>query len=260
MAIAGIPIVLVINYLGGWLFAALIGLTVIVAQLEMVRLLRAREARPALVLCLPASLVFALLPAFIAGDPAHAWVILTVALTATGAAYYLRPATYSLGPGGWMATIASSLYIGLFLGHIEALRHFERGAWWVFLVLIMTWAYDSGAYFAGSRWGSRPFMQHISSKKTWEGVIGGVVLAALAGLVGVAAVQLAPWQGLALGAATGIVAQTGDLVVSMIKRQAGVKDSGRIIPGHGGLLDRIDSLLFTGVLGYYAATLLGHAA
>ena len=103
-------------------------------------------------------------------------------------------------------------------------------------------------------------MHHVSPKKTLEGVIGGLITAGIAGLVCVPSLLLLPWQGLLLGILGGIVGQAGDLVESMIKRQSGVKDSGTIIPGHGGLLDRIDSLLFVGPLVYYAARVTGHAA
>src|SRR5207248_1903493 len=126
-------------------------------------------------------------------------------------------------------------------------------------VLLMTWAYDSGAYFAGSYLGMHPFMQHVSSKKTREGVAGGLGLAMISALVLVPTVHVVFWKALLLGLAAGIVCQIGDLVESMLKRHVGVKDSGTLIPGHGGLLDRIDGLLFTGALTYYAAALLGYA-
>jgi phosphatidate cytidylyltransferase len=103
-------------------------------------------------------------------------------------------------------------------------------------------------------------MAHVSPKKTLEGVCGGLVCSAAAGLIAVPAVNLLWWQALALGVAGGIAAQTGDLFESMLKRQTGVKDSGTLIPGHGGLLDRIDGLLFVAPLVYYVALLTGHAA
>jgi phosphatidate cytidylyltransferase len=144
------------------------------------------------------------------------------------------------------------------LGHISLLRQIPNGAWWVGVILLVTWAYDTGAYFSGRAFGHRPFMAHVSPSKTLEGVYGGLALACVAGLATVPSVGLRPWQGLALGFILGVVAQTGDLVESMIKRQVGVKDSGALFPGHGGVLDRIDSVLFSGVAAYYAAVFLGH--
>jgi phosphatidate cytidylyltransferase len=103
-------------------------------------------------------------------------------------------------------------------------------------------------------------MSHVSPSKTVEGVGGGLFLAGVAGLVAVPTLGLDPVVALVLGVITGAVAQTGDLIESKMKRQTGVKDTGTIIPGHGGLLDRIDSLLFTATLGYYAAVILGYAS
>jgi phosphatidate cytidylyltransferase len=152
------------------------------------------------------------------------------------------------------------LYVGLLLAHLGLLRSYRDGAWWVFAALLTTWLYDIGAYVTGRTVGKRPFMRHISPKKTVEGVAGGLALSTLAGLATVPTVGLRVWQALLLGLLAGVAAQIGDLVESMIKRQAGVKDSGAIFPGHGGVLDRIDSLLFSGALIAYLALLFGYAA
>lgn len=115
---------------------------------------------------------------------------------------------------------------------------------WVVLMIATVWAFDTGAYLVGRRFGRRPFMQHISPAKTQEGLLGGFLVAALAaGLLHVG-FGLAPIAGLAFGVVVGAAAQAGDLAESMLKRAAGAKDSGRLIPGHGGMLDRIDSILF----------------
>ncbi|MBV9281237.1 MAG: phosphatidate cytidylyltransferase, partial [Chloroflexi bacterium] len=156
-------------------------------------------------------------------------------------------------------TLVPVLYVGLLLGHLSLLRVYHHGARWVMLALLLTWAYDTGAFFAGSLWGRRRFMAHASPSKTVEGVLGGLLLSTLAGLLALPALGLLAWQALLLGLLAGVAAQAGDLVESMVKRQTGVKDSGAIMPGHGGLLDRIDSLLFTGALTLYAAMVLGYA-
>jgi phosphatidate cytidylyltransferase len=118
----------------------------------------------------------------------------------------------------------------------------ERG--WILLLVLGVWSYDTGAYLIGKRFGRAKFLTHISPSKTYAGLIGGlaastIVVTAMAVLLGEP-----PLIGLALGPLLGLAAQAGDLAESVLKRAAGAKDSGTIIPGHGGILDRVDSFLF----------------
>lgn len=258
-ALVGIPIVLGVNYLGGPVFAVLIGLVAAVAAAEFYLLCRAAGSRPALLLGVPAAAIIAGLPMAVLA-PQQVWVGILVLLAIATGVIYLTPQLFTRGMDGWLATLGGAMYTGVLLGHLGLLRALPDGAWWVFAALLMTWAYDTGAYVAGSQLGRRPFMQHVSSKKTVEGVMGGLVLAGIAGFVLVPTVGVAAPLALALGLLVGAVAQAGDLVESMFKRRAGVKDSGAIFPGHGGMLDRIDALLFTGAVVYYAAALLGYVS
>ena len=133
----------------------------------------------------------------------------------------------------------------------------ERGPLWAVAVLVMVWASDIGAWGAGRLWGRRALIPWISAGKTWEGLIGGVVLAALAGSAWawpLASSASGAW-GAMVGGMVAIIGQVGDLAESMLKRRAGVKDSGGWLPGHGGLLDRIDSL--TAVMPVYVLLLVG---
>src|SRR5204863_2422553 len=115
---------------------------------------------------------------------------------------------------------------------------------WVLALVLVVWAFDTFAYFTGRRFGRHPFMAHISPSKTLEGVVGGLVASAIVGAVLVAALGR-PWlAGLGFGLALAAAAQAGDLAESMLKRAAGAKESGTLIPGHGGMLDRVDSFLF----------------
>lgn len=144
----------------------------------------------------------------------------------------------------WGLAIASAVYAGGLLGFLVLLRALPNGFWWVALAFAMTWAYDTFGYLVGRGVGRRGFMTHISPRKTWEGVTGGM-LAAIVVVAGFAPVLgYAWWLAIPLGLLWGLAAQAGDLVASMLKRDTGQKDSGRVIPGHGGMLDRLDALLF----------------
>ena len=143
------------------------------------------------------------------------------------------------------------------LGHTVALRDYiyVRGELWLIFALVVTWAYDTGAYLVGRSIGKRRIFQHLSAGKTLEGTLGGAFIA-----VTVAALYaqftpfpLSPILAGLLGLGTAVVAQLGDLVESLLKRGADAKESGTLIPGHGGVLDRIDSLLFTGPFMFYVA-------
>ncbi len=130
--------------------------------------------------------------------------------------------------------------------------------WWVLVALIGVWSFDSAAFFAGRFFGRHKLAPRISPGKTWEGVLGGLVLSILVSLLITAGPLGVPWYlGVLLGILIGIAAVLGDLAESLMKRQTHVKDSGQIMPGHGGILDRIDSMLFVLIVVYLFAQLLG---
>jgi phosphatidate cytidylyltransferase len=118
----------------------------------------------------------------------------------------------------------------------------ERG--WILLLVLGVWSFDTGAYLVGRRFGRRRFLEHISPSKTYAGLLGGLVSVTVVVAAALWALGQAPVVGIVLGPLIGLAAQAGDLAESMLKRAAGVKDSGDLIPGHGGILDRIDSFLF----------------
>ena len=166
-----------------------------------------------------------------------------------------------------VATLSGCLYVAWLMGHFIALRLVgpdEAGRGWVFYVLAATWAYDSAAFFTGSLSGRHRFMPQISPSKTWEGVAGGTIgvslVTAASGLPltlwGWQALPLWHWHAIPLTLFVAAAAQLGDLTESLIKRQAGAKDAGGLIPGHGGMLDRVDSLLFSVLVVYYYVVLV----
>ncbi|HOM72345.1 MAG TPA: phosphatidate cytidylyltransferase [Armatimonadota bacterium] len=129
-----------------------------------------------------------------------------------------------------------------------------RGAWLVMFVLLCTWATDTGAYFIGKFYGRKKLTPRLSPGKTVEGAVGGLALSIIVGAVTAAIIGIPQPHGLVLGAMIGITAQIGDLTGSAFKREVNIKDFGALIPGHGGILDRIDSLLFTGPITFWYIT------
>ena len=158
----------------------------------------------------------------------------------------------------WGWTVTGILYMGWMLGHYVMLRQLDHGRELVMLALFTTFACDTSAYFVGRAWGKHHMTPTISPHKTWEGAAGGFAGAVAAALALHFLLNLGGWslplsrlEVVGVGCLIGVMAQVGDLLESLLKRRAGVKDSGNLLPGHGGVLDRIDSLVFTGVIVYY---------
>jgi phosphatidate cytidylyltransferase len=174
------------------------------------------------------------------------------------------------GLATWVATVFGALYVSLLafvvrLGHaaptvpsdapLEWLGA-ERG--WILLLILAVWAYDTGAYLVGKQFGREKFLTHISPSKTYAGLIGGIVASTVVVALGLWGLGQSPAHALVLGPLTALAAQAGDLAESMLKRAAGAKDSSNLLPGHGGMLDRIDSFLFAApVMTLYVVALLG---
>lgn len=158
------------------------------------------------------------------------------------------PALLAFGP----------LYIGLSLSHLLLTRSLADGAWLIFFVVLVTWAGDTGAYYVGMSMGRHKLAPTISPNKTIEGFVGGLVFAIMAAFASREWFLPSFTTGDCIG--TGLLLTvagvTGDLAESALKRGAGVKDSGALLPGHGGILDRLDSLLFTAPVFYYYVTLV----
>ncbi len=148
-------------------------------------------------------------------------------------------------------TVFASMYVAL-LAFVVGVVTFHignsagRGRFWLLVLVLTVWALDSAAYVVGRYFPRGNFMNHISPKKTWSGAIGGTAAAIVVctALVIAFGDEVNPVVGVVLGVVIAVSAQAGDLAESMIKRAAGVKDSGTLIPGHGGVLDRIDSFMF----------------
>jgi phosphatidate cytidylyltransferase len=188
-----------------------------------------------------------------AGDPAVVLAVLTFSvLTALCLSLWrIQEQTLDIVPVA--KVILGLMYIPLLMSHFVLIRRFDDGILWVFFVLVLAFAGDTGAFYVGRTWGKRKLLPAVSPGKTMEGIIGlvgGAVLACvvyqqfLLPEISVAHTVVLAFVGSLLG-------QLGDLCESLIKRASGVKDSGAILPGHGGILDRLDSLLFIAPFVYY---------
>jgi phosphatidate cytidylyltransferase len=148
-------------------------------------------------------------------------------------------------------------WIGAYLIDLRFLPNSHDGQWWLMIVLPSVWAADTAAYFVGIRWGRHHMSVRLSPKKSWEGYLGGVVFGTfIAGLFSwlwahYFGLQVSILQGAILGLVLSAVTPLGDLGESLFKRQAGLKDSSNIFPGHGGAFDRIDSWIWAGIIGVY---------
>lgn len=243
---------------GGWYFAALVAIFMGLAAWEYSSMFQAGGLQPATVLVLASTLLL-LIGRNLTGFGSAAWMISLIILV--GMTYHL--VAYERGRDqaatDFAVTLAGIFYIGWFGAYFISLRNLPEGKWWILVVLPAVWFADAGAYFIGKRFGRHLLCPRLSPKKTWEGYLGGIVVgvlltASFAALWRVGAgphSAITALRGALVGLVLGVFPTLGDLGESMIKRQIGVKDSGNVLPGHGGAFDRIDSWLWAVVLGYY---------
>jgi phosphatidate cytidylyltransferase len=248
---AGIPLVLWLVYLGGWPMFGLAAVAALIALHELYWMTRA--LRP-VVLAGYLGALAALLGAALGGaDWALAGLMSTLVF-----AFVIKGGVSTVSVS---VTVLGVAWIGLGLAHALLLRDIdEHGALAVFTVLLAVWAGDAGAYFIGLLFGRHKLAPTVSPGKTWEGLIAGIV--ATIGVTFLALYEanfLSIPESLVLGAVIAIAAPLGDLFESALKRDAEVKDSGRLLAGHGGVLDRIDALLFAWVAAYYVVVAFGAA-
>lgn len=243
------PLVAGAFYFGNPYFAALILLTAVLGSAEYRRImsLAGVAIHPAfVVVSATVALAGFLVPsAFVTALSGGAVLILSVALLTSGTAVSA------------MFSLSGVMYIGGLLGSLFLLRAGAGGREWSFFVLLATWATDVGAYLGGMTFGKHKLAPKISPGKSWEGALCGALAAALTGGAMSHLMGFPVAFGIAGGGVLGILAELGDLLESSLKRFGNVKDSGRVMPGHGGALDRFDSLLFTGAGGLLLRALHG---
>ncbi len=256
-----VPPLLVALWLGEPWISLVVGLVILIAASETFRLLTAAGHASFPTLGAVLAVVVALGDNVKQLSGGSGLLLLGVGVVLVGVAALTRPDPRE-GLAALATTTFAAIYLGL-LGYVDRLAAAGQpiaglaplgwlgaGRAWVVVLVLGVWSYDTAAYFVGRRFGKRHFIPHISPGKTVEGVVGGLaaagaVCAALVGGLGHSIIG-----GAFLGLAIGLAAQAGDLVESMLKRAAGAKESGRLIPGHGGILDRIDSFLFAAPVAY----------
>ncbi|MDH5364790.1 MAG: phosphatidate cytidylyltransferase [Dehalococcoidia bacterium] len=252
----GVPLVILSIWFGDpwpW-FTLLIAAAALAGTYEFYKMANFDRREPFLYLGLLCSLALVLSPHY--RNPDVLPVVITATILISLIWLLCRPSKEGAFRN-WAWTIVGALYVGWMLSHWLSLRGLEDGRNWVYLAILTTFANDTGAFFIGRARGKRKLAPAISEGKTWEGAIGGLICAILGAMVIATVLNLISpftfryWQIILLGFLVGLFAQLGDLVESLLKRNMGVKESGNLLPGHGGILDRFDSLIFVGAVVYY---------
>jgi phosphatidate cytidylyltransferase len=258
VAIVLVPTGVLLIYEGGVIFTAFIGILLALAAWEFGKLFRTVGLKPAHFLVIGGGLSLFIGRAINGFESAP--VIITVLLL-TCMVYHLvqYERGYLQAGTDFAISLVGAIYIGWLGAYFISLRQLPDGLWWMLLVLPAVWLADTGAYSIGRAFGRHPFSRRLSPKKTWEGYFGGILFGTLGGALLAWLWSLAlepgssmnPWSGAFIGFILAVLTPLGDLGESMFKRQAGVKDSSNLIPGHGGAFDRIDSWLWAAPIGYY---------
>lgn len=258
VGVIGLPVVLGAVWVGGWWLFALVGCAAAIAVHEFVTM--ARPLRP-LAPAVYVGVGLALVGAHKGGVVWMVGGVLTTFLLAFGLNAFAKtraPSTVAIA-----ATVLGGTWIGLGLGYILLLRELhDKARLLTITVLITVWAADTFAYFAGRLFGHHKLAPSLSPGKTWEGFLVGSlagIFASFIALYDTRNTYLTSWQAVVLGLVVVLAAAAGDLFESMLKRDMAVKDTGHLLGGHGGVLDRIDSLLFASVAAFYLVLAFGYS-
>jgi phosphatidate cytidylyltransferase len=251
-----IPLVLILIYFGGWAFNAFIILILLLAAREFSDVFGKLGYRPSVLLLATGVLAF-LLQRWFMGEEHLGWLLSAIIFLTGLIALIQYESGIKEAAAGFTANLAGMLYLGWLGGFLISLRAMPNGLGWTLTALPATWLADSGAYFFGRWFGRRKLAPKLSPGKTWAGFVGGLLWGTLSGIllallwrrVGWLPAEIPLWQGAIMGFALSALTPIGDLLISLFKRSASLKDTGELIPGHGGILDRIDTWLWAAMLG-----------
>ncbi|MDP6454055.1 MAG: phosphatidate cytidylyltransferase [SAR202 cluster bacterium] len=254
-AAVGIPILLFFIWIGGIPFIGLVAAITAFAAFELARMASGWGDRASVVVSIAAAT--ALIVSGVFYEPASSLGrilgFVTTAYALVSAAYLLFAVPADLFRNRIISTLAVVGYVGATMTHGPMIRGLEDGMAWIIVLLIVTFSTDTGALIFGNLFGRRKLAPSISPGKTWEGAIGGLVIGIVACVVATSlfSLDVSIASAVALGTALGVTGQLGDLAESRLKRQADTKDSSSLVPGHGGVLDRLDSVVWTLVVVYH---------
>lgn len=241
-----VPVILAAAFVGSWLWAALVLAIALIGGYEFGKMVEANEYRFLPWIYYPSAVLMVILAQLFPKSPG----ILLAVLFLSFAAYITMFILGKYSIDDITMNIIAVVYIPVAMACAVILRSgYSDGMWYIFLLLIIQWFTDSGAYLIGSSIGKHKLMPKVSPKKSVEGAVGGIVVAVVGAMLLNTFVDILPVGYLAfITIVISIGGQLGDLCESAFKRWAGVKDSGNLIPGHGGMLDRFDSMLFAAPL------------
>lgn len=252
-ALVGAPLLLGLIYIGGGYTAFLVVVLTLVALQEFMQIGKQMGMHAWTKLTAFVAVIW-LVSLLIGGAEWRMAVLVFWLLIGLGRLALTYPKT-SLSEASF--NLLAVLYSVVLLSHLYLLRQLPNGLEWTFLTIFLVWATDTGAYLIGRQFGSHLLAPQVSPKKTVEGSLGGLLFSVIMALVFWRILDGSSWiMYIFMGVIIGISAQIGDLFESALKRSAGIKDSGKLIPGHGGILDRFDSLIFALPLVYYGVKFL----
>jgi phosphatidate cytidylyltransferase len=261
-ALVIVPLFAAFAYIGAYAWAGFVLVFMLLAAWEYLRLLRGMGYHMNRPLLMSSVTLFLLAAAFPSSGLALGLVLTLVFLAGAIVAMVKYEQGYTQAYLAFALYLAGSVYLGHLGAYFIHLRALPQGHYWLLTALILVWLSDVGSFFVGSCWGKHKLMPRLSPQKSWEGYFGNLGSALLGSfLLAWLAARfnwLVPlWKFVLLGLVIGGITPFGDFFVSMIKRIAGVKDTGNLIPGHGGVLDRIDSWIWAVVLSYYCVVIFG---
>ena len=250
----GVPLIIFAIWFGAPWFSLLIAAAVLVGAFEFYRMANFEKKEPLIYFGLLWALSLVLSPLYKSTNILPIVMSITILISLI-LLLFRTPRDNAFHKWAW--TIAGAIFVGWMLSYWISLRGLENGRDWVYLAMLTIFANDTGAFFIGRAKGKHKLVPAISPAKTWEGAIGGLVSSILGSIIIVVILNLISpftlkyWQVIPLGFLISFFAQIGDLVESLLKRNMGIKESGTLLPGHGGILDRFDSLIFVGPVVYY---------